>query len=307
MSVAVGVYMDYGSLALNWRPESKLDRKFKQLCWTVLIIMLSIGLMLSAIDVPVEERAAKPDVSERIAQFIIEKEKIKQEEPKAEPKEEKKVLKKKPDVEKAKTKEQEQARSVAEKSGVLALSDQLSDLMDTAEVKSMLSGSLTRSPSNTKAATFDRSQVMAGSTSDSGGISSDEYIQKGDISSTQLAEYQRAKVKQTLAPAKTTGGAAGSNSNTRTREEIAFVFDQNKSSLYSSYNRARRTSPGLKGKIVLEITIAPGGNVTNVRIISSELNNPRLESSLVARIKNFNFGAKKVKVITVTYPIEFLP
>ena len=77
--------------------------------------------------------------------------------------------------------------------------------------------------------------------------------------------------------------------------------------MYSIYNRARRTNPSLKGKIVLEITILPSGKVSNVKIVSSELNDKKLESRLVSRIKLFNFGARDVKAVTVTYPIEFLP
>ena len=73
------------------------------------------------------------------------------------------------------------------------------------------------------------------------------------------------------------------------------------------YRRARRADPGLKGKIVLEITIAPSGKVLRVRIKSSELNNPSLEARLIARIKRFDFGVSQTEKVTVTFPIEFLP
>ncbi len=84
-------------------------------------------------------------------------------------------------------------------------------------------------------------------------------------------------------------------------------MDKNKSKLHSLYRRARRSHPGLKGKIVLEITIAPSGKVLKVRIKSSELNDPKLESRLVARIKRFDFGSYSVQKVTVTFSIEFLP
>ena len=84
-------------------------------------------------------------------------------------------------------------------------------------------------------------------------------------------------------------------------------MDKNKSKLHSIYRRARRSHPGLKGKIVLEITIAPSGKVLSVRIKSSELNDPKLESRLVARIKRFDFGSDSVEKVTVIFPIEFLP
>ena len=66
----------------------------------------------------------------------------------------------------------------------------------------------------------------------------------------------------------------------RPEEEVTIVFDRNKGRLYSLYNRARRSNPHLKGKVGIEITIAPAGTVTNVKILSSELGDPKLESRL---------------------------
>jgi TonB family protein len=85
------------------------------------------------------------------------------------------------------------------------------------------------------------------------------------------------------------------------------VFDKNKGSLYSLYERERRNTQGLQGKIVLQLTISPAGDVLDVKIISSELNSPELESRILSRVKNFKFNIDTTKDITVTYPIEFLP
>ena len=309
MTAFVGAPANYSDLALRWTPESRLDHRFKQITWTTLILMLTVGFVLSIIDVPESERRVQAVVPERIAQFIIEKEKVKEEKPRPEPSQpEKKVIKEKPKLKEPVTEKQKQARDVAEKSGVLALREELSSLMDTSEVSSMLGAKLSRSSSASQdAATYNREQLFENAEKGSGGISSDQYT--SEISSTQLSDYQLAKVKQTLGPSEESATKKDRvrKGNVRTREDIAIVFDRNKSGLYSSYNRARRKNPGLKGKIVLEITISPGGKVTNVRIISSELNDTKLESRIVARIKTFDFGAEKVETITVTYPIEFLP
>ena len=93
----------------------------------------------------------------------------------------------------------------------------------------------------------------------------------------------------------------------RTEEEVIVVIDRNKGQLQALYDRERRKSPGLKGKIVFEISVAPEGSVTNVRIVSSELDHPVLERRLMARIGSLVFKAGKVETVTVTFPIEFLP
>ena len=68
-----------------------------------------------------------------------------------------------------------------------------------------------------------------------------------------------------------------------------------------------REEPSLQGRVVLELKIAPSGQVTDLRIVSSELRAGELESKLLARIRQFDFGAKDVDVMTVTWPVDFLP
>jgi TonB family protein len=99
----------------------------------------------------------------------------------------------------------------------------------------------------------------------------------------------------------------GSGKASRSIEEIKIVFERNKGAIYAIYNRALRDEPSLQGKVVLELKIAPSGHVTDLRIVSSELRAPELERKLLARIKLFDFGAKDVDLMTVTWPVDFLP
>ena len=93
----------------------------------------------------------------------------------------------------------------------------------------------------------------------------------------------------------------------RSREEIEMVFDRNKSAIYALYSRALRDRPELQGKVVVQLTIAPSGEVTDCRIVSTELLEPEFERKLVARIRLFRFEDKDVETITTTKPIEFFP
>jgi TonB family protein len=93
----------------------------------------------------------------------------------------------------------------------------------------------------------------------------------------------------------------------RSREEVELVFDKNKSAIYALYSRALRDNPSLQGKVVLEVTIAPSGDVTACRVVSSELKDPELERKLVARVRMFKFAARDVATMTTIKPIEFFP
>ncbi len=109
------------------------------------------------------------------------------------------------------------------------------------------------------------------------------------------------------------GGAGGTLAKggggkaARSIEDIRLVFDRNKGAIYAIYNRALRDDPALQGKVVLKLTIAPSGQVTDLHIVSSELKAADLESKLLARIRSFDFGAKDVNPTTLNFPLDFLP
>jgi TonB family protein len=99
----------------------------------------------------------------------------------------------------------------------------------------------------------------------------------------------------------------GDGKASRSIEEIRLVFERNKGAIYAIYSRALREDPTLQGKIVLELKIAPSGQVLECKIVSSELKDTELERKLLARIRQLDFGAKDVALMVVTYPIDFLP
>lgn len=93
----------------------------------------------------------------------------------------------------------------------------------------------------------------------------------------------------------------------RTDEEIQIVFDRYKASFYRLYNRELRNNPALKGQMVLRLTIEPDGSVSMCALQSTDMNAPDLASQVVSRVRTINFGAKEVPVVTIVYPIDFLP
>jgi periplasmic protein TonB len=95
----------------------------------------------------------------------------------------------------------------------------------------------------------------------------------------------------------------------RTLEEIQAAFDRNKGAFYVLYNRQQRSNPSMgAGKIVVSLTIAPDGSVTDCRLVSSTFGDPDFEAKVIARVRLINFGAKAVPPFTYpNYPINFLP
>jgi len=313
----------YSDLALDWSIDRPSDRRIKVIIPIVVILMLSLGLLLSAIDLPPEERKARREVPPRIAQFMIEKKKAQPvvEKPKPKPVKPRPKPKPKPKVKKTQkteadkqplTKTEQKARDKAKASGLLALSEELADLMDTDDISEMVGGRVKSAGSNTAAAKQNPDLLTAGVGTGSGGVGDEQYattVAKTVLSQREISAVKQSLVKKQAGPKenKTAAGKQAGKAPSRSEEGVSLVFDRNKSALFSLYNRARRKNPDLKGKIILELTIAASGKVTKIRLLSSELNDAVLESRIIKRIKNFDFGADNVETVTVTYPIEFLP
>lgn len=326
----------YHQVALGWSIDSVDNRRFKIITVVVVTVLLAMGIVLSSIQLPPEPRKARQEIPQRIVEVMLNKKKA-QPKPKPKPKqikpepkpkqkpkpEEKPKVKKqvKAEPKKPLTKTQKKAREKAAESGLLALSEQLGDLIDTSDIASMVGGNLKGSGAGaTKASTpggeEGRNKLLADAGKGSQGVGAEDVATT--VGTTKLSDHQIAAVRQSVIsehetgvvkkPKATSSKARKSQSgNIRTEEEITLVFDQNKGQLFTLYNRARRKNPGLKGKIIFKLTIAPTGKITDLVIVSSALNDKDLEKRLSRRIKQFQFGSKNVKPMTVTYPIEFLP
>lgn len=335
----------YHQLALDWHPQSKTDRSFVLLVTFILVLTMGFAILMATIEVPTETKRQKVEIPERIAKFILDKPKpkhkqkqkpiikvkpksIKKEAPKpkkeeVKPKEKIKVKKQPPKKERVLTEKQAKARDTASKSGLLALSNELADLMDTSDIDGMVGIKLGKGGTDAMLlASNNNSDVLsAGASKGSGGVSGSKVGSISIFSNVQLNKSAVADAQQALLVAraddkivksdkkvdKSGNKTAKRTGNYRPEEDIAYVMDKNKSKLHALYRKARRTNPSIKGKIVLEITISPAGRVLKVNITSSELDDAKLERRIVSRVKNFNFGADNVKAVTVTYPIEFLP
>jgi TonB family protein len=261
------------------------------------------------------------DVSPRLAQLILEKQKIKPPPPKKEqPREEKKKEPekkkeepKKPEPKKPEKKQvkKESAREVARKSGLIAMSDELADLRESFQLDDAMS--LPQQTEGKKAVEVATATDLLSSsaTKSSGGIKTDTLSR--NIGTSELSQRKTTRVEskiesdEQIARASSAKKQASGTAKLRSADQIERVFQQNKGSIFNLYNRALRKNPMLAGQVVVELTIAPGGQVVDVRILSSELDDEALERKLVLRIKKFKFPGGNVAEMKVTYPIDFLP
>ena len=297
---------------LPWTPSDDEQRRIRRVLGAVLGLFIGFGIVIPLLPDRPRTPAMAPAMPERIVEFILQQPKPKpkpvevvQPKPVEVPRVEAPVERPVPVV---KSEPKPDPRKKAAASGLLAMSDQLAELRDldvktNVDARSLNAGAGERTR-------VDRAILTAKVGSGSGGIAVGEVSRGFGGGSTGLKGHATAKVSS----ATTESGAAAdvqrsgkSAKAARTREEIELVFDKNKSAIYSLYSRALRENPALQGKVVLEVTIAPTGEVTECRVISSELGDPELERKLVARVKMFRFEDRDVATMTTTKPIDFFP
>lgn len=206
----------------------------------------------------------------------------------------------------------EVARKVAEKSGVLALRDQLSDLRDPNlnainSNQPLITGALT-SKGGAGASSGNPDAIAASARGGSGGIvGSPNGVSGGE--GAGVGTRRTGAVSSSIGGSGTGAGGGGGVSGGRTLAELQQVFDRNKGGFNAIFGKAQRDNPDIgAGKIVVNLTIAPDGSVTSVSLVSSSFHDADLERRIIERIRLLNFGAKKVPPFNYpSYPINYIP
>ena len=80
----------------------------------------------------------------------------------------------------------------------------------------------------------------------------------------------------------------GLRSDSRNSDDVSEVVNSHNNAIQYCYQRELKRNPSLKGKLVVRFLIKPNGKVSEVTMISSTLNNPRVERCVVNRIKRWD-------------------
>lgn len=229
----------------------------------------------------------------------------------------------------------QQARDVAAKSGVLQFKDDLAEMRESIDVSNVTRSNLTRGVGT--AEKTERSLIAGKATGGSGGINTAKLSR--DTGGIALSGRESTRIDgpagvyghgtagggiggghgngvgsgsgDGVGPGKNgkKGDLVGSGGDTggRSDESIRRIMDQNKGAIFSIYNRALRETPDLKGRFVFEMVIDASGQVTDIKLISSELSDQAVIGKILARIRMISFGAEDVQRTRVNYSLDFLP
>ena len=294
----------YREFELAWSFPQEDAERFRKILLVMLLLFLLLGILIPLLPVPQREKSTAEDVPPRLAKLMLEKKPPpppppKKEEPKPE-------VKKEPKPEPKPVDRQQEARKKAQVA-LMPFKDELADLRDNR----MVDIAVANRPLTDAARAGDvtqRSLITSKVGQGSGGINTSSLSRGFGGGGGGLAGRSTTQVTGNLGGGDGKAVRSGSGQKaSRSREEIELVFDRNKGAIYALYNRALRENPALQGKVVLELTIAPWGEVTSCRVLSSDLSDPELERKLIARVKLFRFEDRDVEAVTTTKPIDFFP
>jgi periplasmic protein TonB len=298
----------YREFQLPWEPDPESDDRFRKILRALLIILLLLGILFPLLPRP--KHTIAEEVPERLARIMTQTPKPPPPPPPPKPKEEEKpkiepkvAMVKPPPVD-----ERQRAHEKAQKQ-LNKVKDELADLRDAMDLTPLETKNLSGAVGADSHA--ERSLITSKVGAGSGGITSANASRGFGTGAGSLTGHDTTAVTSGIAKsglnARGPAASGGGGKPARSREEIELVFDRNKGRIYSLYARALRDNAELQGKLVLEFTISPSGEVTMCRVVSSELKDPDLERKIIALVRLFRFDPKDVDTITTTKPIDFFP
>lgn len=313
---------------MPWARGFQEDQVSNRLVSAAVVMCLLLGVALPMVDLPVLERSKLTEVPERVATLIRKEQAptpppppVPVEQPVIEPEdmpEPDPVLAEQepPDVVTETVEEpivadvvQPESKVQVKSKGILAFRESFASRANSNTTARLGSQARIRSAGQQSVGRPERSMVSTSAPGSSGGINLAELSRDVGGGGQAIEGVEVGRVASNI------GGEAGSDrplssgpSAGRTDEEIQIVFDRYKAALYRLYNRELRKDPSLRGQLVLQLTIEPDGTVSFCELQRSDMDAPALAEQVVARVSNFDFGAKEgIVAMTIIYPIDFLP
>lgn len=320
---------------LPWEIDKAHEERFRKILMVTVGFIVFWGVVIHLLPIFKIDREKEELIPPRFAKLIVEKKKpppppkIEQAKatpdkpapneppPKPKPEQTPQLAKKDPG----------DARRKAQRSGIIALSQELSSILDDSAVLNNMQKKRVLTPvtSNTprQKPLIERNLVTSNEVATGSGGLNNAALSR-NIGKTSIEGRQTAKVTSPIGGGESggggfgdpsglgTGGGGGSGTGgggkrQRSDADITLVLDRNKAALYRVYVKALREDPALQGKVVFQFTILSSGVVSDCKIISSELKSPALEEKLAKRIQMLNFGAQDVVSQSFTYPMVFFP
>lgn len=308
-------------LQLPWQESAEHEKKFKELLKRILIALAVLAVIIPWL--PVFEQAYEAPERELVKTRVLLEPVIVEPEPVPVPPQPKPQPKPKPREVVEPTQKPVQVaevpppppppkpvdkNSVMEEQGLASLSTQLSALRGTVSVQKLQRKNVDKSDLGKKEYSTRDAFGEDLAVKRSQGIQVDDSVLKEEAAG--LSAYRGVTVEASEYsdfPGGSSLSYLSAQAGRRDMENIRRTFEAAKSSVFSIYLQALNENPELAGKFIFRLIIEPDGSISELELVTSELGARELESIILDRIRNINFGAKEVSPTAVEYAFSFLP
>ena len=97
----------------------------------------------------------------------------------------------------------------------------------------------------------------------------------------------------------------GAGGGSRSASDIMKIVRQRTPGLRHVYNKHLKKKPGFQGKVTLKFTIAPGGEIISMNLVSSTTEYSAFDNEIKDAVARWTFGKIKSGNTTVTIPFTF--
>jgi len=287
-------------LVLPWHEQQEQQEKFKRLVKRLVIPIFAFMIVMSILPYFFDAEEVEEKV---IAQVILEPPKVVEIPPApSEPPPEQKTQSVKKDV-----KPKEGAKTSLQ--NMAALSQQMSALRQSVNASKQQKKNIVVSDSG-KVQKSSRSRLGQESiNSTSGGLKASDITvnAKGAALQGHVSDEIDSPLMNIELPDAAQYHYDPKKNSQRDMQNIRPVIERLKGAVYALYNKALRIDPNLGGRFIFEFFIMPDGTIKDLKIISSELGDSKLELNLLKKIQSLNFGQADVKPTKVEYSYSLTP
>lgn len=103
------------------------------------------------------------------------------------------------------------------------------------------------------------------------------------------------------------GGAGTGGDAIRSNQSLLTVVRRYAPGVQFCYENELKKNPGLRGKLVVSLTVEPGGLVNNVVLVENSLNSPAVTECMLAQMRGWKFPAIGSGTVTFITPFVFTP
>ncbi|OUR66274.1 hypothetical protein A9Q73_07455 [Bermanella sp. 47_1433_sub80_T6] len=286
-------------MVLPWHEHLEQQEKFKRIIKKVVAPIMAFLLVMSLLPDFSEEQEI---IKKVVTKVILDPPKIVEVAQKPEPAKQKKTQSVKP---KAKPK----PGAASGVPNMATLSQQLSAMRNSVNVSKLQKKNVFVS---TQGKVQKSSRALLGTknaNASSGGLKASDVTVNAKGAS--LASHKSADVSSPIMAIELPDEAQyhydPSKNGKRDMQSIRRTLERYKGAVYALYAKALRINPEITGRFIFEFVILPSGEISNLKIKSSELGNKLLEQKMISKIGQISFGKEALSATAVQYTFSFLP